>query len=514
MAIMVGLAFALAGAVAVIFRGRVTTGIWLLILAMAGGHVAIVWTIGQNAVIPRFACVPVLVAAATLRPRWISAVIACALLTIATEAWVVSWSESSWPLLAAPVWGGVLLVITAGVISVLHVRGMERALGVAQERDALRQQAADEARESEERYRLIADNSSDMISLLDDRGHAVYLSPSHCRWLGSGALRLDSAALAALHPNDRADLGAAFRRALEQGHATALSRLVTEEGSHRTFESELSRVTREGKNFVAIISRDVTERRSLEDQLRKAQRMEALGRLAGGVAHDFNNLLGVIAGATELALDSLHVPASLGKTSVASVWPRSRAAALTRQLLTFSRKRVVTAEALDPAETVRGLYELMQRLVGARVITELELGPDCPSVNLPRAQVEQILMNFAANARDAMPDGGRLRVAVTRRELEAGDVPELARGTYVEVAATDTGTGMAPEAMAHLFEPFFTTKSDTRGTGLGLATCYGIAKQCGGTIQADSHPGLGTTFRALLPACDGSRRDHGGLVST
>jgi PAS domain S-box-containing protein len=253
-----------------------------------------------------------------------------------------------------------------------------------------------------------------------------------------------------------------------------------------------------------VIAEDITERRSLEEQLRQSQKMEAVGLLAGGISHDFNNLLCVILGNAELLLDTKqsekqqHYAEEIKKAS-------GRAAQLTRQLLAFSRKQVLYPTVFNLNTVVADVGKLLQRLIGEdiQIVTESQAG--LGSIRADRGQVEQILMNLATNARDAMPSGGMLSILTENAQLGDGDVaryPDMKPGHYVHMAVRDTGTGMTEEVRSRVFEPFFTTKEKGRGTGLGLATVYGIVQQSGGYIWVSSTPGEGTAFDVYLPKVD------------
>ncbi len=246
------------------------------------------------------------------------------------------------------------------------------------------------------------------------------------------------------------------------------------------------------------VATDVTDRRELESQLRHAQKMEAVGRLAGGVAHDFNNLLTVIKGHSEILLAKMAPGDSL-RPSVEEVQKAgARGVLLTRQLLAFSRKDVASLEVLDVGEVVRDMEGMLHRLIGADVRLVVRLGQWPLHARADRGQLEQVLANLAVNARDAMPSGGELAVEVSALDLtRAGS--ELKPGPYVALTVTDEGHGMDAEVRSHLFEPFFTTKEQGKGTGLGLSVVYGIVRQSGGEIQVESAPDRGTTFRILLP---------------
>jgi PAS domain S-box-containing protein len=252
--------------------------------------------------------------------------------------------------------------------------------------------------------------------------------------------------------------------------------------------------------------------RGSEDQLRQAQKMESIGRLAGGVAHDFNNLLTVITGNADLARRQLPEGSPILELVDEVLSAAGSAVNLTRQLLTFSRKQVVIPRLVRPGELLEGMRRMLRRLIGEDLALEVSAPGDLARVCIDPGQLEQVVVNLAVNARDAMPDGGRLSIAAANVELAAKDsrAPAgLKPGRYVELRVQDTGTGMSEDVKRHLFEPFFTTKPTGRGTGLGLATIYGIVKQNAGAIDVDSAPGRGTTFRILLPAADGEETPGG-----
>ncbi len=241
-----------------------------------------------------------------------------------------------------------------------------------------------------------------------------------------------------------------------------------------------------------------------DEQLRQAQKMEAIGRLAGGVAHDFNNILTAIIGYTDLIAERLD-PTDLTARDVSEIRKAAdRAAALTRQLLAFSRKQFLNPTVLDLNETASGLLQMLPRVIGEHIHTSVQLAGDLQRVKADASQMEQVLVNLVLNARDAMPMGGDLiietaNVDLTEPRLRAENLT-LAPGTYVMLAVSDTGTGMDAATRARAFEPFFTTKPKGKGTGLGLATVYGIVEQSGGGISIDTAPGRGTSIRIYLPA--------------
>jgi two-component system, cell cycle sensor histidine kinase and response regulator CckA len=250
------------------------------------------------------------------------------------------------------------------------------------------------------------------------------------------------------------------------------------------------------------IARDVTERLHLEEQLRNAQQLEAIGRLAGGVAHDFNNILSIIMGHGELLLASSGQDQRMRGGLEQIRRAADRAASLTQQLLAFSRKQVLQPKALDLNEAVSDVQKMLARVIGEDIELIASLHPALMAVKADPGQVEQVLMNLAVNARDAMPEGGKLIMETANVDLDAQQAREfeLRPGPYVMLKVLDSGHGMDGETVAHIFEPFFTTKRMGKGTGLGLSTVYGIVKQSGGSIQVRSEPGLGTEFSVLLPA--------------
>jgi len=255
------------------------------------------------------------------------------------------------------------------------------------------------------------------------------------------------------------------------------------------------------------ISRDVTARMHLEEQLRNAQQLEAIGRLAGGVAHDFNNILSIIMGHGELLLATgVNEQARNGLEQIRRA--ADRAASLTQQLLAFSRKQVLLPKVLDLNEAVADVQKMLARVIGEDIELIAQLHPSLVSVKVDPGQVEQVLMNLAINARDAMPNGGKLVMETANEEVDSqrGRNLELPAGRYVMLKVSDTGHGMDAEVQTHIFEPFFTTKPRGKGTGLGLATVYGIVKQSGGSIQVESDVGRGSVFRIYLPAADGGVR--------
>ena len=286
---------------------------------------------------------------------------------------------------------------------------------------------------------------------------------------------------------------------------------IRQDGTEFPVEISLAPVELDGRTMATAAIRDVSGRaegereKALQEQLGRARRLESVGQLAGGIAHDFNNILGVIMNYAEFVADELE-PDSKAQEDVEEIRRAAeRAAALTRQLLIFSRREVVKPEVLDLAKVVGELENLLRRALGERVEMSVGLARDLSAIEADPSQIEQVLVNLAVNARDAMPEGGRLLVEAENVDLDEEYTymhPETEPGRYVRLKVSDTGVGMDGETIDRVFEPFFTTKSD--GTGLGLATVYGIVTSAGGRVDVYSEPGFGTTVKIHLPASKGA----------
>ena len=369
-----------------------------------------------------------------------------------------------------------------------------------------RKRTEEALRESEERFRSLIENASDGITILDRDGRNRYLSPAAQKLTGYSADEMAGrSAFDFVHPDDLARAEAMWDQVLDDPEhvVTEEIRFRHKDGTWRTFECTDSNLLGDpAVQGVVINTRDVTERTELEAQLRHSQRMEAVGRLAGGVAHDFNNMLGVILGHADLALEQVNpdhpLRADLEDIRKAAV----RSADLTRQLLAFARKQTVAPEVLDLNDTVAGVLTMLHRLIGENIRIKWQPEADLWPVKVDPTQIDQILANLCVNARDAITGVGTLTIEtgnVTFDERSGTRNEAAAPGDYVLLAVSDTGCGMDKDVLSHLFEPYFTTKVPGTGTGLGLATVYGIVRQNQGFVNVYSEPSLGTTTKVYLP---------------
>jgi PAS domain S-box-containing protein len=360
--------------------------------------------------------------------------------------------------------------------------------------------------EREELFRLITENAADMIAVVDTKGRRLYNSPSYEKILGYTPLELGgTTAVDQIHPEDREKVLKAAADARSTGVGRSLEyRMRHKDGSWRTLESRASTISKSGQvEKLVIVNRDVTERKHLEDQFRQSQKMEAVGRLSGGVAHDFNNLLGVIIGYGEIVQEGTPDESPL-RTCIDEILKAGhRAGGLTRQLLAFSRQQVMDPRVLDLNVVVKDMEKMLKRLIGEDIRLKTELDSTLVHIRADQGQIEQVIMNLAVNARDAMLEGGELRLTTSNFHMDEEFVrrypyPVLV-GDYVLLTVSDTGVGMDATTRARVFEPFFTTKEKGKGTGLGLSMVYGVVKQSGGYIEVLSEPGAGATFTIYLP---------------
>ena len=362
---------------------------------------------------------------------------------------------------------------------------------------------------SERRFRALVEESWDAIALFAADGTILYGSPATTRLLGYELPEfVGRSAFDLIHPDDRAAVTDRLREVTAQARAqvSVAARVRHKNGAWRYLEGVFTNLL-DDPSVGAIVNnyRDVTERRSLEEQVLQSQKMEAIGRLAGGVAHDFNNILTAIGGYTDLLLYDIPETDPRRKDVEEIHQAAQRAAALTQQLLAFSRRQVMQPKVVDLNALVRDIEKLLRRLIGEDILFATVLHPRLGNVRADPGQLEQVIVNLAVNARDALPAGGRLTIETRNVELDesyAAEHPGVKPGRYVLLAVTDSGIGMTEETKSHIFEPFFTTKPRGKGTGLGLATVYGIVQQTGGHIWPYSEPGKGTTMRVYLPRVD------------
>jgi PAS domain S-box-containing protein len=374
-----------------------------------------------------------------------------------------------------------------------------------------RKTAEDRVRDSEERLRLLLDSTAEGIFGLDLEGRCTFCNSACLRYLGlenaNEPLGRKIHDIIHHHHNDGTDYSletCRLRAALDGGKLVHADDEVFWRADGTSFPAEYwsHPIRRQGAIIGAVVAfLDITQKQKLSEELRQAQKMEAVGRLAGGVAHDFNNILMIISGYSELLLETTsddqlrHAASQIGQAA-------DRAASLTRQLLAFGRKQTLEPRVLNLNQVLANLQGMLRRLIREDIDLVTVLEPNLGQVQADPSQIEQVLMNLAVNARDAMPQGGRLVIETANVELDeaycrghAGMRP----GSHVIAAVSDNGKGMDAETQSHIFEPFFTTKELGKGTGLGLATVYGIVKQSGGYIGVQSEPGRGSTFEIYLP---------------
>jgi two-component system cell cycle sensor histidine kinase/response regulator CckA len=395
-----------------------------------------------------------------------------------------------------PVWARVAVSL------VRDVDGRPK-FGIRMVEDTTERKRAEESlRASEERYRELFENANDMVFTLDLEGRFTAINRAGERITGHVRTHLLGRPIEEL-------LAPGSGIAPSDGEAGAYECEIVARSGRRVALEVASRLIRVGGRPVGLqgIARDVSERRALEEQLRQAQKMEAVGQLAGGVAHDFNNLLTAITGYSEFALGRLGTGDGKLRENIEEIKRSAgRASALTRQLLAFSRKQILQPKLLRLDELVGGLDTMLRRLIGEHIEIAAVYGSDLGFVKADPGQLEQVIVNLAVNARDAMPEGGRLTIETANADLDDAGARAhegASPGEYVTLTVRDTGDGIDAETLTRIFEPFFTTKEQGKGTGLGLATVYGIAQQSGGFVTVESEPGQGTTFRVYLPRLEG-----------
>jgi PAS domain S-box-containing protein len=396
-----------------------------------------------------------------------------------------------------------------------------------------RKQAEEALKESEERFRQLAENIDDAIMLASGDWRRVhYISPAYERMWGRSCASLyeePRSWLEGVAPEDQEEVKAALRKLMAgnfSGKELPHFRVHRPDGAVLWIAARFFPIRNEaGETYrIAGIATDITERKDVEavvrwreEHLKQTAKMEAVGRLAGGVAHDFNNLLTVISGYGELLLADLQ-EAEPGRQQVQAILKAAdQATAVTRQLLAFSRKQMLQPQILDLNGLIHSLMEMFSRLVDENIKMSTVLGQELGVVKADPNHMEQVIMNLVINALDAMPQGGALSIETGNVEITSKDVrryPEIAPGNYVVVTVRDTGIGMSREVLSHIFEPFFTTKEKDKGTGLGLSMAYGIVKQSGGYILVESSPGKGSSFRIYLPRVTRARKTMASAAPT
>ena len=384
-----------------------------------------------------------------------------------------------------------------------------RAVRYAADRERVRQDLV----RSREYFQSLIEQARDLITVLTEDGRIVYESPASAQILGrSPDAAMGSSLFDIVVEADVARLKEMLASVFAGNQATPGGefQVYHADGSVRILDIVASRVPADGEVPRAVLnSRDVTERRLAEEtlrardeQLRQAMKMEAIGRLAGGIAHDFSNVLTVIDGACEKLQDQIAASQLVSAAEVDTILNNSRrAASLTRQLLAFSRQQTLSPQALDMGQLIGRAGRLLKQLIGEHIALSVDIAPEVPAVEADPVQIEQVLMNLAINARDAMPSGGSLQLALSKTAVDAAFAarhPPMPPGLYVVLTVSDTGCGMSELTKARAFEPFYTTKG-LQGTGLGLSTVYGIVKQSGGYIWLSSEPDQGTTFSIFMP---------------
>jgi two-component system cell cycle sensor histidine kinase/response regulator CckA len=367
-----------------------------------------------------------------------------------------------------------------------------------------RKRAVEALQRSETSFRSLVGDAPYGIFKADLAGKLLMVNPALEKMLGYKSqdelLAVNFATGIYRHPAEHQKINEMFLR--DQHLKDIEVEWKRKDGSFITVRCSGSSVKDESSDYIEGFTEDVTERRVLERQLRMAQKMEAVGRLSGGIAHDFNNLLGVIIGYIQVLKRNLVTGQASYEYAEEIEKAGQRAVSLTRQLLAFSRQQVLEPVILNLNTLVSEMEKMLPRLIGEDIQLDLILDPVIGQVKADSGQIEQVVMNLAVNARDAMPDGGKLRIETANSDLDAAfarEHPGSVPGQYVMLAVTDTGTGMDPEIQAQIFEPFFTTKGRDKGTGLGLATVYGVVKQSNGYIAVDSEKGKGSSFKIYLP---------------
>jgi two-component system cell cycle sensor histidine kinase/response regulator CckA len=380
-------------------------------------------------------------------------------------------------------------------------------------RDDLEKERQNELAHKEERYRSMIENIGEVIFSLDMEGHFTYISPVVERiTLYKSEEIIGRSFSDFVHPDDLTELQQSRERLLAGIEETSEFRLIDKDGKTLHIRTTSHVVGEKGvSGFITGIATDITVQRKLEAQFHQAQKMESVGRLAGGVAHDFNNLITVIMGYCRMLTMDENLPGDAASLVMNIKTAAERGAALTRQLLTFSRAQDVQPVVMIINKRLANFESMLQRLIRENIIFTVSYAPKVRSIKIDPAQLAQVMMNLTVNAVDAMPDGGLLKIETANvflGEDYCRQYKDLKPGDYVAVSVSDTGCGMDNQTKEYIFDPFFTTKETGKGTGLGLSTVYGIVTQNSGHIWFDSHPGIGSTFKIYFPAVDESEAEE------
>jgi two-component system, cell cycle sensor histidine kinase and response regulator CckA len=507
--IMLAACVVLMGAYGLIRLGHYRAGVVVYIVTAVAATVGAPFSGDPNAEIGTLAAavIPVLLTSIAFDFRWVLGVLVA---TLGPALFLLFATESP----TSRTTTGLALVFVVAVTGGLIITYRHHLNRLESLRRARIREGEETRRKSEQQYRQLFDAISDNIFIADGDGMILEANGAACRDLGYERTELIGAPIARLSDRPPGAVQQTQRRVSAHGRTVIETVHRRKDGSLMPVELLVTPMTFEGRAAFLGIARDLTERRRGEEerermtnQLQQAAKMESVGVLAGGVAHDFNNLLTAILGNADLASQDVPPGSSVAGALDEIHKAAASATALTRQLLAFSRKQVIEPRVFDLNGLVDRLHTMLRRLIGEDIRLQVTLADAPASVNADPGLIEQVVLNLAVNARDAMPDGGVL--SLDTAVLDAADNVDAGRvglpaGPLVRLDVADTGTGMSDDVMAHIFDPFFTTKPKGRGTGLGLAMVYGVITQAGGSIDVQSTPGAGSRFRILLPAAEAS----------
>jgi PAS domain S-box-containing protein len=378
--------------------------------------------------------------------------------------------------------------------------------------------AARALKAAEEKYRTLVERLPDAVWTADETGNISYIGPCVEQICGYTAEEMSAEDIVTrcktqVHPEDEAHVRSAFMALMRDGKLFDVEYRRRHKNGGWVWVRNRSFATyeRDGVHYAEGLLSDVTEKRRLEESVLQSQKMEAIGQLVGGIAHDFNNILAVILGNSHFLIDALIGRDPRRADAEEIKLAAEKGAALTRQLLAFTRRQLLAPAVINLNTVVTGIEKMLRRLIGENIDCSIFESADLASVRADPGQIEQVIMNLVINSRDAMPTGGKLTIETSNVDLEEsysdGHTASMPPGRYVMLSITDNGCGMTEETKRHVFEPFFTTKAKGKGTGLGLSTCYGIVKQSGGYIWGYSEFGLGTAFKVYLPRVDAQPGD-------